>query len=130
MFSLGLAAQSGTRLADLPRVLPWLPIVLLSAAANAFGEEFIYRAAPLAQLWSVVGNTQAVWLTAVWFGLGHYYGGIPSGGIGVLLAGAIALLYGKAMAETRGIALPTIMHFLTDAAIYLFLALGSVPQAR
>lgn len=66
------------------------------------------------------------WLTAVWFGLGHYDGGIPSGPIGVLFAGGIALLYGKAMVETRGIVLPTAMHMLTDVAIYLFLAQAAV----
>jgi membrane protease YdiL (CAAX protease family) len=125
-FFFGTAAMTGAQLANLPRVLPWLPAILLFAVMNAFGEEFVYRAAPLSQLWQVVGERQAVWLTAVWFGLGHYYGGIPNGPIGALLSGGIALLYGKAMIETRGIVLPTLMHTLTDVAIYLFLALAAL----
>ncbi len=125
-FFLGMAMMTGTRLGALPQVLPWLPAILLLALLNAFGEEFVYRAAPLSQLWRVVGPTQAVWLTAVWFGLGHYYGGIPSGPVGALLASGIALLYGKAMVETKGILLPTLMHMVTDVAIYTFLAMGAV----
>src|SRR5690606_17035906 len=104
----------------------WLPAVLLFAAINAFGEEFVYRAAPLSQLWPLVGERQAIWLTAVWFGLGHYTGGIPSGAVGVLMAGGFALILGKAMVETRGLLLPTLMHMLTDVAIYIFLALAAV----
>ncbi|MEZ4663936.1 MAG: CPBP family intramembrane glutamic endopeptidase [Caldilineaceae bacterium] len=126
LFFFGTAAMTGTRLSELPRVLPWLPVIVLFALLNAFGEEFVYRAAPLSQLAHVVGRTQAIWLTAVWFGLGHYYGGIPSGPVGALMAGGIALLYGKALVETRGILLPTLMHMVTDVAIYLFLALGAM----
>lgn len=125
-FFFGTAAMTGTPLSSLPGVLPWLPVILLFAVLNAFGEEFVYRAAPLSQLGEVVGPRQAIWLTAVWFGLGHFYGGIPNGPVGALLAGGIALLYGKAMTETRGIVLPTLMHMLTDVAIYIFLALAAV----
>jgi membrane protease YdiL (CAAX protease family) len=125
-FFFGMMAQSGASLSRLVGVLPWLPAILLFAVMNAFGEEMIYRAAPLSQLWPVVGARHAIWLTAVWFGLGHYYGGIPNGAVGALLSGGIALLYGKAMLETRGLLLPTLMHLLTDVAIYIFLALAAV----
>ncbi|MEZ4662689.1 MAG: hypothetical protein R2911_34510 [Caldilineaceae bacterium] len=50
----------------------------------------------------------------------------PSGPVGPLMAGGIALLYAKAMVETRGILPPTLMHMLTDVAIYLFLALAAL----
>jgi membrane protease YdiL (CAAX protease family) len=125
-FFFGVAAQTGTRLSAVAHVLPWLPAILLFALMNAFGEEMVYRAAPLSQLWPVVGSRHAIWLTAIWFGLGHYYGGIPIGAVGALMAGGIALLYGKAMMETRGILLPTLMHLLTDVAVYIFLALAAV----
>lgn len=126
LFFFGTAAMTGTQLSAVRSVLPWLPAILLFALINAFGEEVIYRAAPLSQLWQVVGERQAVWLTAVWFGLGHYYGGELGGAVYALMAGGVALLYGKAMVETRGIVLPTVMHMLTDVAIYLFLALGAM----
>ncbi len=116
------SVQAGAALPDLATVLPWLPAVVLLAIINAFGEEFLYRAAPLSQLHSVVGTNHAVGLTAVWFGLGHFYGGVPSGVPGALMTGLIALLFGKAMLATRGIALPTFMHMLGDVVIYVFLA--------
>ena len=53
-------------------MVSWLPLILLSAALNAFGEEGMFRAAPLSALLPVVGPRHALWLTAIWFGLGHY----------------------------------------------------------
>jgi membrane protease YdiL (CAAX protease family) len=53
------------------RLLPLAPLVVAVAALNAFGEEVIYRAGPLAFLLRVVGPNQAVLMTSVWFGLGH-----------------------------------------------------------
>lgn len=126
LFFFGTAAMTGTQLGALRSVLPWLPAILLFALINAFGEEFVYRAAPLSQLWQVVGERQAVWLTAVWFGLGHYDGSDLGGAVYALMAGGVALLYGKAMVETRGILLPTVMHMVTDIAIYIFLALATI----
>jgi membrane protease YdiL (CAAX protease family) len=126
LFFFGTAAMTGTQLSALRSVLPWLPAILLFALINAFSEEVVYRAAPLSQLWQVVGERQAVWLTAVWFGLGHYSGGDLGGAVYALMAGGVALLYGKALVETRGILLPTVMHMVTDVAIYIFLALGAV----
>jgi membrane protease YdiL (CAAX protease family) len=124
----GMAGLTNTPLATLPRVIPWLLAILLFAGMNAFGEEFLYRAAPLSQLRSVVGPDQAIWLTALWFGLGHYYGGIPSGAVGTAMAGGIALFFGKAMSETRGIVLPTLLHMLIDVAIFSFFALSAAGQ--
>ena len=64
-------------------------------------------------------------ILAAWFGLGHYYGGIPSGPVGALLTGAVALLFGRAMIETRGLAWPLALHFVGDLVIYVFLALAA-----
>jgi len=110
----------------LTRVIPLLPAVFLLALMNAFGEEMAFRAAPLSQLWQVVGKNQAIWLAAVWFGLGHYYGGIPSGIMGAVFLTLVAALFGKAMLETRGLAVPIFMHLWGDVVLYIFLALGSV----
>ena len=123
--AFGLSIVTPT--ADLwSRALPLLPIAWLAAALNAFSEEVLYRAGPLGPLARVIGPGAAVWILAVWFGLGHWYGGIPSGVMGLVLAGSLGLLFGKAMAETRGLAWPWALHFSADAAIYTFLALGAV----
>jgi membrane protease YdiL (CAAX protease family) len=80
---------------------------------------------PLSQLWAVVGSRQAIWMTAVWFGLGHYYGGIPSGLSGALFLTLMGALFGKAMLETKGIAMPVFIHLWGDLLIYVFYALAS-----
>jgi hypothetical protein len=71
-----------------------------------------------------VGPRHALWLTALWFGLGHYYGGVPSGPVGFVQSGLLALLLGKAMLDTRGIAWPWTIHVALDTVIYLFIAAG------
>jgi membrane protease YdiL (CAAX protease family) len=108
------------------QALPLLPAVLLFAGMNAFGEEFMYRAAPLSQLWRVVGARHAVLLTAVWFGLGHYYGGIPSGLFGAVQSGFLGWLLGRLMLQSRGFAWPWAIHVLLDVIIYVFLAMAAV----
>jgi membrane protease YdiL (CAAX protease family) len=108
------------------RALPLLPIALLAAAFNAFAEEVLYRAGPLGPLASAVGPRAGIWILAVWFGLGHVYGGIPSGVMGLIMAGLLGLLWGKAMIDTRGLGMPWALHFSADAAIYTFLAVAAV----
>lgn len=97
----------------------------MSAALNAFGEEVTYSAAPLGILLPAVGPGHALWLTSLWFGLGHYYGGIPSGPVGLVQSGLPALLLGKAMLDTRGLGWSWIIHTAIDTAIYAFLALAA-----
>jgi membrane protease YdiL (CAAX protease family) len=107
------------------KAIPLLPAVLLFALMNAFGEELAYRAVPLSQLWRVVGGSQAIWMIAVWFGLGHYYGGIPSGLAGAVFLTLIAVLFGKAMLETKGIATPVFIHLWGDFLIYMVFAMAA-----
>ena len=126
LFGWGLVQMNPGLYLDWQQLLLLAPFVLFFALMNAFGEEMAFRAGPLSQLWLVIGEKQAVWLTAVWFGLGHYYGGIPSGAIGAVMSGLLGLLLGKVMLETKGITLPILMHLLIDAAIYAFLAMTAV----
>ncbi len=82
-------------------ILPVLPVVLLLASLNAFNEEVSYRGALLAPLIGAVGQRHAVLLTAVLFGLAHFYG-VPYGLIGVVLATFLGWILGKSMIETQG----------------------------
>lgn len=107
------------------RALPLLPAILLFAVMNAFSEEVTYRSSLLAPLVSVVGRPQALLLTAFFFGIGHYYG-VPYGVVGVLMAGFLGWLLGKAMVETRGLFWPWLLHMLQDVFIFAFLGIGSV----
>lgn len=101
-----------------------LIVAIVAAALNAFAEEVLYRAAPLSKLVSVIGGGNAVSILAVWFGLGHFYGGIPAGPAGAIQSGLVALLFGSAMVETKGLAWPWILHFGIDLVIYTSLALA------
>lgn len=105
--------------------LPMLPAVLLFAAMNAFNEELTYRASLLAGLEHVIGPQQALWNTAVFFGLGHYFG-VPYGVIGVVMATFLGWMMGKAMLETRGFFWAWFIHFLQDVLIFSFMAIGSI----
>jgi membrane protease YdiL (CAAX protease family) len=112
-------------LQSIPKVLPLLPLVLLFAASNAFGEEMIYRAPWLGALESPVGPAHALLMTAVYFGIGHFYG-VPYGVLGVMMAFIPGWLMGKAMLETRGFFWPWFIHICMDTVIFFFMALGSV----
>ncbi len=116
-----LTSQTPGGLSKIASALPWLPLILLSAGLNAFSEEVMYRAAPLGALLPAVGPGHAIWLTSLWFGLGHYYGGFPSGPVGLVQVGLLALLLGKAMLDTRGLGWSWIIHVTIDTVIFIFL---------
>ena len=123
LFFWFLSSQNQASNLNATNILPLLPLILASAALNAISEEVTYRAAPLATLVSVVGPAHAVWLTSLWFGFGHYYGGIPSGPIGLIQTGLLALLLGKAMIDTRSLGWSWIIHVVLDTVIYFFIAI-------
>ncbi len=118
-----LVSQTPAGLSNISSVIPWLPLILLSAAMNAFGEEVTYRASTLGTLLPAVGPKHALWMTSLWFGLGHYYGGFPSGTAGLIQTGLLALLMGKAMLDTRGLGWSWIIHVTIDTVIYIFIVM-------
>ena len=105
-------------------LLTVIAIVAL-AALNAFNENMTYRAAPLATLEPAIGSSQAMLLTAVLFGVGHFYG-VPYGIVGVVMAGALGWILNKTMLETGGFVWPWFIHFCQDALVFSFMALGAV----
>jgi membrane protease YdiL (CAAX protease family) len=111
--------------AALLSALPMLPVMLPFAAMNAFNEEMTYRASLLAGLEHVIGPQQALWNTAVFFGIGHYFG-VPYGVVGVVMATFLGWMMGKAMLETRGFFWAWFIHFLQDVLIFSFVAIGSI----
>ena len=123
LFFAFLVSQTPAGLSNISAILPWLPLILLSAAMNAFGEEVTFRAATLGTLLPAIGPRHALWMTSLWFGLGHYFGGFPSGPVGLVQSGLLALLLGKAMLDTRGLGWPWIIHMTIDTVIYIFIAM-------
>lgn len=125
LMGTGVFMLNPPQAAGFEKAIPLLPAVLLFAVMNAFGEELAFRAVPLSQLWTVVGSRQAIWMIAVWFGLGHYYGGVPSGLPGAVFLSLIGALFGKAMLETKGITMPVFIHLWGDVLIYAGYAMDS-----
>jgi membrane protease YdiL (CAAX protease family) len=110
---------------DLLGALPFIAVGAIAALCNAFWEEAAFRAAPLSMLQRAVGPGAGVLILAVWFGLGHYFGGVPSGLMGAVASGSLAVLFGRAMIETRGMAWPVGLHFAGDLVIFTVLALAA-----
>ena len=112
-------------LGSVAKALPFLPMVLVLAAMNAFAEEVSFRGALLAPLCNGVSQFQAVLLTGAFFGIGHYYG-VPYGIIGVIMASLLGWYLGKCMVETKGFVWPWLIHFLQDVLVFSFMAIGAI----
>jgi membrane protease YdiL (CAAX protease family) len=103
------------------RTFPWsIAVALLNAAS----EEFQFRSVLLAHLRGVFRPAETILLTAVFFGLGHYYGQ-PSGPLGVLMAGFAGWIWARSMIETRGGVWAFFIHLVQDIVIFTFLAVGA-----
>ena len=110
----------------LAKALPFLPVALVFAATNAFSEETQYRAALLGDAQKIVGQSQAIWLTATFFGFAHYFGGAPAGIPGVMIAGLLGALFASCMLGSKGIVVPWFIHFCQNAIIFTFWAISAV----
>jgi hypothetical protein len=105
------------------RLLPHLPAVLTTAVFNAAGEEYVFRMLPLAVLIPAVGQRQAIAMTAVHFGVGHWYGQ-PSGPLGVLLMAYAGWALAKSMVETEGAGWAFCLHTFGDVMIFSLLVMA------
>ena len=106
------------------RVLIFLPAIILASTFNAFSEEFQFRSMLLPRLGPVLGASQAVLMTSVAFGLGHYGpANNPNGLFGASLAGYLGWVAAKSMIETRGLVWAFVLHFLADFVIFSFSAM-------
>ncbi len=116
---LGLRPVSAT----ITKILPLVPSILFYAGLNAFSEEIMFRVPMLATLESIGGSRQALWLSAYFFGFAHYFG-TPHGIMGAAASIFMGWILGKAMIETRGLLWSWWIHFLSDIAIFSFLAMS------
>ena len=107
------------------QVAPMFPMILILATMNAFNEEMTYRASMLAGLEPTIGSRPALWIAAIFFGIGHYFG-VPYGIIGVVMSSFLGWMLGKAMVETRGFFWAWFIHFIQDVLIFSFMAAGSI----
>lgn len=106
---------------------PLIPVVLLLASINGATEEIILRAAPISTVYEVVGESNAIWMAAVLFGLSHYVGGIPSGVPGVLITALLGWFFGRCMVDSRGFFWPWLFHAVQDIVPFTVMALAAIP---
>ena len=118
-----LGMQIRPNASQFTQALTFLPAILIAAAINAFAEEYEFRSVHIARLLPVLGKQQSIMITAVLWGLMHYWG-YPGGAIGVLMVWYLGNIYAKSMIETRGIVWPFAIHFLGDIIIYGFMAMA------
>jgi membrane protease YdiL (CAAX protease family) len=103
------------------RSLPW---ILAVAALNAASEEFQFRNLILAHLRNLFPPSEAIVLSAAFFGLGHFFGH-PSGVTGAAMAGFAGWIWARSMIETRGSFWAFAIHLAQDILILTFLAIAT-----
>ena len=133
LFSVGpvIANVVGVRHPDFAtavRLVPLVPLIIAGAVINTFSEEFLFRQVLLARLIPIVGVTQAIWLTALRFGIGHWFGN-PSGLDGVLLAAVFGWFAAKSMLDTQGSGWIWLVHLVNDVVIFSLIALTTARWA-
>jgi hypothetical protein len=123
VFSIGtclsLILSSPPSLSTFMQALPLIPVAILIAAINGFNEEFTLRAAPLSKLLPTIGRQNSLWITTLFFSLGHFYG-VPSGVLGVILSSFLGWFLGKSILETKGFFWAWLSHFCADIFIFTF----------
>jgi membrane protease YdiL (CAAX protease family) len=108
--------------AAIATLLEYSPVVVVAAAVNTFCEEFLFRNSLIAPLVPGIGRPQALWLTSLRFGIGHFYGN-PSGLVGVVGATLFGFVLGRSMIETGGSGWAWMIHFAEDVVIFALIAL-------
>ena len=94
-----------------------LPFVLLFATTNAWTEEIFTRFVIVAGLHGKLSPVAVCWVSALVFGLPHFFG-TPSGITGVITAGLMGWLLAKSVLETRSMTWALLIHFLQDVVIF------------
>ncbi len=90
--------------------------ILLLSLTNSFGEEMIYRVGLVSPLKGLLTPTMIFLISAIIFGLAHI-NGMPSGIIGISLAGILGFVLAKSVLETQGFFWAWVIHFLQDVVI-------------
>lgn len=104
----------------LTALLAALPWALLFAVSNSFVEETITRFTIVIGLAGTLEKRYLYILSALVFGIPHYFG-VPGGVIGSLMAAFLGWLLAKSIVETRGIFWAWFIHFLQDVVIFAVL---------
>ena len=95
----------------------FMPFVLLFSLSNSLFEEIIFRFAVIGNLDGRVAKDMILIISAVLFGLPHFYGN-PGGITGVIMSAALGFILAKATYETHGLGIAWVIHFVQDIVIF------------
>ena len=101
-------------------LLKSLALALPLAIMNAFNEEILTRWTIVEGLEKVLPSNQIAIISAVIFGIPHYFG-VPGGFIGSIMAGFLGWLLSITVQDTKGIGWAVAIHFLQDLVIFTYL---------
>jgi len=90
--------------------------IILFSLTNSFSEEIIFRVGINAPLTNLLSPKKIFLISAVIFGVAHFQG-MPSGIVGIILAGLLGYVLCKSVQETNGIFWAWFIHFLQDIII-------------
>jgi membrane protease YdiL (CAAX protease family) len=102
---------------NVDNLVKYLPLVFVFAAINSLCEGIVFRSAILGSIKHVLPKNQAILISALIFGIAHYYGA-PSGIIGVVMSTFLGWYMTISMYETKGFASSWIIHFMQDVVIF------------
>jgi membrane protease YdiL (CAAX protease family) len=114
LMSFNVSASNGTINGTFFRLLP---LVILFAATNAWTEELLSRFVIVAGLSGKVRPNIICWISAIIFGIPHFFG-TPSGFFGVVMSGLLGWLLAKSVIETQSLGWALFIHFLQDLMIF------------
>ncbi len=103
----------------------FIPFILFFSFSNAMVEELIFRFGIIGGLFNHYPKWTILVLSAILFGLPHYWG-FPSGIGGVVVSGLLCYILGKASFETKGLFAAWSIHFVQDIIIFSALMMMQV----
>lgn len=95
-----------------------LLLVIPMAASNAFIEEVIFRLGYVTMGENEGYANYGMAMSILVFGILHYWGAMPNGLLGSVMAGYLGFFMAKSIQETKGFFWAFIIHFILDIVIF------------
>jgi uncharacterized protein len=95
-----------------------LPLVVFFSATNAWSEEIFSRFTIVAGLHGKLKPGIICLVSAIVFGVPHYFFGTPNGVFGVIMSGFLGWVLARSVVETKGLGWALLIHFLQDMVIF------------
>jgi uncharacterized protein len=114
LMSFSVSAQNGT---INNTFFSLLPLVILFSATNAWSEEIFTRFVIVAGLDGRLKPAIICWISAIIFGIPHFWG-TPGSFFGVIMTAILGWLLARSVIETKGLGWAILIHFLLDIVIF------------